>query len=96
MLKILKILRRASQNNCFRYKNSNAYRNYSALENLRTSSEGPLLKSWCPGPTGNLQRTVRVPIQKFMVYDLLLKLYFRSNGFWITYLLLSFIAETNV
>ena len=36
MLKVLKIFRRANQNNCFQYKNSNAYRNYSA----RTGQSG--------------------------------------------------------
>ena len=36
MHKVLKILRRANQNNYFQYKNSNAYRNFSA----RTGNPG--------------------------------------------------------
>ena len=82
MLKILKILRRASQNNSLRYKNSNAYHNYSAGTNSGTYR----------GPSEDSQG----PIQKSIVYDLLTKLYFRSNSPCITYLLLSFTGKIKI
>ena len=33
---------------------------------------------------------------KFTVYDLLIKLYFRSNSLFITYLFMSFTGKTNI
>ena len=48
MLKNLKILTTTSQNNCFQYKKSNAYRNYSDCTGQSGESKGH--------KTRNLQR----------------------------------------
>ena len=91
MLKIRRILRRASQNNCFWYKNSNGYRNFSA----GTVQSGKVpWRFYRPRPTGDLQGTLRGPIQKCMVCDLFMKLYFRSKSPRITYLFLPFKGKT--
>ena len=63
--------------------------------NTETSPEG-LLKVLTFGTTEDLQGTLKGPILKFMVYDILIKLYFGSNSLCIAYLFLSFTGKTNI
>ena len=64
-------------------------------DNPGTSPEGPL-KVLRSVTNMELQETLRGPIQKIMFYDFLIKLYFRSNNPFITYLFLRFIRKTNI
>ena len=57
MLKILKILRTPSQNNCLQYKKSNAYRNYSDCTGQSGKS-----KDHKSGNLQGFQGTLRGPI----------------------------------
>ena len=66
-----------------------------AKGNTETSPEG-LLKVLTFGTTEDLQGTLKGPILKFMVYDILIKLYFRSNSLCIAYLFLSFTGKTGI
>ena len=86
----MKILRRASQNNCLNIM-------YTVITQLAQdstgrSAEGPL-KVLTSRTYRYLQGTLGGPILKFMVYDLLIKSYFRSNSLCITNLFLSFTGK---
>ena len=94
MLKVLKILRRANQNNCLQYKTViRTAMTQPAQDNPGTPPED-LIKVltfqtyW--GPSGDSLVT------NTKIYDLLIKLYFRSNSPFITYLFLSFTGKTNI
>ena len=92
MLMVLKILRRAKQNNCFQYKNSNVI-TQPAQDNPGTFPEGlpkVLTSETYRGPLGDFQGT------NTKIYDSLIKLYFRSNSPCITYVFLSFTGKANI
>ena len=63
-----------------------------AQDSTGRSAEGPL-KVLTSRTYRYLQGTLGGPILKFMVYDLLIKLYFRSNSLCITNLFLSFTGK---
>ena len=91
MLKILKILRRTSQNNCQIVKHN--ITTQPAQGNPQTSPEGRLnvLRS---GTYRGIHWTLRGLIQKIMVYDFLIKLYFKRNSPFITYFFIIFFYKT--
>ena len=93
MLKILKILRRASQNNCLDVVHTVITQ--QTHENTGTFPEGPL-NFLTSGTYREPSRDSQGTNTKFTVCDLLIKLRFRSNSLCITYLFLSFTGKTNI
>ena len=69
--------------------------NQLAQDNTGTSPEGPL-KVLTLGTYRVPPRDSQGTILKFMIYDLLIKLYVRSNSLCIIYLFLSFTGQTNI
>ena len=90
MLEILKILRRVSQNNCLDI--ANTVITQLAQDYTGTSPKGDV-KVLTSRTYRGASMTLRGPILKFMVYDLLIKLHFRSNSPCITYLFWSFTGK---